>query len=213
MESFQGIENFWKQNKDRDAGPDPLSKESLEKTIRSRIRGEKKTIAEYFWASFVYQILIYAFMGHLFVKNWGNTELMVLSLAGVALYIPFTFVLMKKFKSMYASNTGKQNVMNMNMYNHVLHQYKLLSEFFSFKKKFGWVGVPLSCLLIVLIIFKLYTAGGVIENVIPAVILFIIWLGMFATAIYYENKKRFKDPLGQLESILRDMKQNMGDQS
>jgi len=31
-------------------------------------------------------------------------------------------------------------------------------------------------------------------------------------AIYYENKKkRFKDPLDQLESILRDMKQSMDD--
>lgn len=211
MESFQGIEKFWKENKDRDAGPDALSKESLEKTIRSRIRREKKTIVEYFWASFVYQILIYAFMCHLFVKHWGNAELMVLSLAGAALYIPFTVMLMKKFRSMYASNTGRLNAISLNMYNHVLHQYKLLSEFFSFKKKYDWVAVPLSCLLIVLIIFKLYTTGGVIENLIAAIILFIIWLAMFTTAIYYENKKRFKDPLDQLESILRDMKQNMGD--
>lgn len=206
MKSFEGIQNLWKGNKDQHEGTEQVNKKSFQKTISSRIRKEKKTLIKYFWGSFVYQILIYSFMSHLFIRHWGNIPIMAMAVAAISLYIPFTSVMVKKFKTMYAERLRNENSVTMDMHNHVLNQYNLLSEFYRFKKRFDWLGVPVSCVIIVLVIFQLYTPGGVVENIIPASVLFVVWITMFITAIHFENAKKFREPLRQMGSILEDMK-------
>jgi len=62
----------------------------------------------------------------------------------------------------------------------------------------------LNCLLIVVINFILFVPGGIMTNVAAGVILLLVWLVIFIIAIRIENKKKFSEPLRQLETILED---------
>jgi hypothetical protein len=59
----------------------------------------------------------------------------------------------------------------------------------------------------VVINFILFVPGGIIANITAGIILLIVWLVTFIVAIRIENKKKFSEPLRQLESILEDFKE------
>lgn len=164
---------------------------------------------EYFWASFVYQIIIYAFAAHLIIKFWGDVHIMVLSLAGALLYIPFTFIQMRKFKSMAMPIKNKSNAAVLDIQTHVSNKYILLLDFFRFKKRYDYVGVPVSCFIMVMLFFSIYIKGGIREHLMAGLISYLIVLAVFILVIYFENKKRFKYPLQKLQLILEDIKNNI----
>ena len=60
----------------------------------------------------------------------------------------------------------------------------------------------------VVIVFKLYVNGGIEDNLIGGVASFLIFLTCFETALYFENKKHFTEPLRQLELILKDLEKD-----
>ncbi|MEO6167523.1 MAG: hypothetical protein ABIO46_10895 [Chitinophagales bacterium] len=211
METFEDLRKCWQENTSRNDSADTLSKESVEKVIRSRIRREKNTVMQYFWASFAYQVLIYAFASHLIIKFWGDGELMLLAFCGTMLYIPFTILLMKKFKAMSIRATDNLDFSGQDIRSSVKNQYVLLADFFRFKKMFEWLAIPLSCLIMVLIVFKLYVPGEIEEHVTGAIISFLALLSCFAAAIYFQNRKRFIAPLRQLKLILEDIAQDSYD--
>lgn len=134
----------------------------------------------------------------------GAGKLMLLSLAGIILYIPFTIILMRKFKAMYNPSVNNAE----NIYENVRNQYSLLSKFFRLKKMYDWLAIPVSCFIITVIIFELYTSGGIKEHLIGSMVLFLICITIFTIATRFENKKRFKQPLNQLDIILKDMGNN-----
>lgn len=204
METFEDIRKCWQQNMAKDANTGLLSKESIEGTIRARVRKQQAIVLQYFWPSFTYQVLIYAFASHLLIKFWGDGQVMLFSLCGAILYIPFTAILLNRFKAMYASATDKSFPVQ-NIGDHVKKQHALLLQFFRFKKRFEWLAIPLSCLIMVMIVFKLYVPGGIAEYPASGIIFFVMLLTCFATAIYFENRKHFAAPLRKLESILKDI--------
>jgi hypothetical protein len=57
-----------------------------------------------------------------------------------------------------------------------------------------WIGVPVSCAIIVLVTFTSFIKGGLV--------VFAVWVGLSLLAIHAENKKRFISPLRQLELLL-----------
>ena len=204
MKSFDEAKSFWQAAINREENISVLNKENFGKIIKSRIKREKKIVAEYFWASLVYQIFVYSFLFHFIIKFWGDMYLLLLSAAGIILYIPFTFVLMRKFKAMYNPPVNLTEDILANVSN----QYSLLSQFFRFKKRFDRIAIPVSCFIITAILINLYTIGGIKEHVTGSIVLFLIWLTLFATATWFENKKRFRLPLNQLETILKDIGNN-----
>ena len=150
METLDDARNFW-QSTNQKISIAPFLKEEVERVIRIRIKDEKKYIAQYFWLSLTFQILIYSFASHLIIKYWGDARLTLLSAGGVLLYLPLTIILMRKFKAMF----GSLAPLNLDMYAHVKNQYRLLGEFFNFKKKFDLVSVPLTSVILTGILFKL----------------------------------------------------------
>lgn len=204
MESFDEAKTLWQASIKREENSSSLNKENLEKIIKTRIRKEKKIVVEYFWASLAYQILIYSFLCHFIVRYWGDMQLMLLSFAGIVLYIPFTIILMRKFKAMFNPPVNMAKDIRANVSN----QYSLLSQFFRFKKIFDWIAIPVSCFIITAILIKLYTSDGIKQHVTGSIILFLSWIILFISATWFENKKRFKRPLNQLEAILKDINNN-----
>jgi len=201
METLDDAKNLWQNT--NEVNQPALNKAAVENIIRARIKKEKKSAADYFWLSFAYQILIYAFASHLIIKYWGDGRMMLLCAAGVLLYIPLTVILMRKFKAML--NPPAQRVANIQ--GNVKNQYTLLSQFFSFKKRFELLSLPLTSVILTGIIFMLYVPGGVEANLTGAAITCIVTLLIYSAAAWFENKKHFVHPLNRLKFILEDIAQ------
>jgi phosphatidylserine synthase len=85
-------------------------------------------------------------------------------------------------------------------------EYARLADFFQFKKRMDWIGVPVSCAIIVLVTFTLFVEGGVEGNPRASLAIFALWVGMSLIAVQAENRKRFISPLRHLEQVLNDLK-------
>lgn len=199
------IETRWAQENARQENSEPLAGKDLQVIVSSRVKKEFKAAAEFVWASLVYQIILYSFLTYTVVRNWGNLQIMGPCLAGVALYIPSTVALIRKtgrlFDPFQESSTATPSILN-NIETH----YIRLADFFRFKKRMDWIGVPISCAIIVLVTFTLFVPGGVKEYPLAAIALFALWLGMSLATIRSENKRQFAVPLHRLENIIRELK-------
>lgn len=201
METLDEAKNLW-QNTNQE-NQSVLVKTEVDNIIKTRIKKEKKSAADYFWLSFTYQILIYAFASHLIIKYWGDNRIVLLSAAGVLLYIPLTVILMQKFKALL-----KQPVQQItDIRSNVKHQHALLGQFYSFKKRFDLLSLPLTSVILTGIIFMLYVPGGVEAHVTGAAITSFGMLLIYSIAAWFENKKHFIHPLNRLRFILEDIAQ------
>ena len=201
METFDELKEIWNKNRNNDPCKS-LTADYVDHLITDKIRKVKSTFREYFWVSFFYQNLVYACLVFLIVKFFSRTDILILSVAGILLYIPFTIVFMKKFKSAFLINKDGNEFSDDDIYLNMKNSYTRMSEFFRFKKRFDWVIVPLNCILIVVINFILFVPGGLMANLTAGIILFIVWHIIFIIAIRIENKKKFVEPLRQMEEIL-----------
>jgi hypothetical protein len=205
MESLEELKKYWEENKNKEIQPDPPGIGSVEQLIKARVRRERNIVMEYFWASFVYQIFVYAFASHLIINYRGDGEILLWSLSVVVLYIPFTVIVMRKFKAMCLPAINGSIRSGQSIRTTVENQYTRLSEFFRFKKIADWIGIPLSCFILVKIVFKLYVMGGMEEHLVGGILSYAAVLIAFITTTYFENRKRFINPLRRLEGVLKDL--------
>ncbi len=206
METLDQIRDFWQSN------PEPVTtsynKQEMDKVIKSRIIKEKKGIAEYFWVAFVFQIMLYSFACYLTVKYWSDPGISILVGAGILMYLPLTITLMRKFKAMLVPRPGVATDINTGVEN----QRRLLQSFFTFKKRFDLVSIPVNSFIMVIILFKLYVPGGVEQNLFWGTVSFVILILMYAIAAWFENKKHFIQPIEQFGLILEDIKDQRSSQ-
>ena len=200
------IENVWKEGKAGGAGPAPLTGKDLQAIISSRVRKEFKTVSQFVWAAIAYQIILYSFVTHTLVRHWGDIQTMLLCLAGAALYVPLTVALLRRVKILYRRPSEAHGSAVPDVFHEVEGEYARLADFFQFKKRIDWVGVPVSCAIIVLVTFTLFVEGGVKANPVAGLTIFALWVGLSLIAIHAENRKRFIAPLRHLEQVLEDLK-------
>jgi hypothetical protein len=178
---------------------------SLKNIVKSRTRKYMKQSMRYFWASFFLQILVYALFSHVLIKYGGDIEILLFCLAGTGLFLPFTIVLMKKFKQMAIIKTDNKNS-GASLRNYVLQYYTLLNSFYSFKKKYELLLIPLSSAIGVFLIFKLFVPGSVEQNINGAITTFVITLASCFWSIRLENQNSFERPLHELEKLTEEFK-------
>jgi hypothetical protein len=158
MELSNEIENVWKEARAREAGSAPVTGKDFQEIISSRVRKELKTVGQFVWAAIVYQIILYSFLTHTFIRHWGDMQIMLLCLVGAALYSMLTVALIRRVRKMYQpSNAPGASVPD--VFHKVEGDYARLADFFQFKKRMDWIGVPVSCAIIVLITFTLFVGG------------------------------------------------------
>ena len=208
MELSNEMENVWKEGKAREEGLAPLTGKDLQAIISSRVRKELKTVSQFVWAAIAYQIILYSFLTHTLVRHWGDIQTMLLCLAGAALYIPLTVALLRRVKILYCRPSEALSSAVPDVFHKVEGEYARLADFFQFKKRMDWIGVPVSCAIIVLVTFTLFVEGGIEGNPVAGLAVFALWVGMSLIAIHAENRKRFIAPLRHLEQILEDLKQS-----
>lgn len=178
-----------------------VSRRDLDAALRVRLRREQSAVMKYFWGSFFYQNLMYALALNAIIRFWHETQVVILCAGFIVLYVPFTLLLLKRYKAMHAPGVrASQQVQQ-----YVSHQHAVLQRFFRFKQRFEWVAIPLSSMFIVAVIFELYVDGGVQHHVAAASVVYALVLIAFATAVVLENKKRFIEPLRQLDLIRQEM--------
>jgi hypothetical protein len=200
------IENVWKEGKAGGADPAPLTGKDLQAIISSRVRKEFKTVSQFVWAAIAYQIILYSFLTHTLVRHWGDMLTMFLCLAGAGLYIPLTVALLRRIKILYRRPSEALHSAAPDVFHKVEGEYAWLADFFQFKRRMDWIGVPVSCAIIVLVTFTLFVEGGVKANPLAGLAIFALWVGMSLIAIHAENRKRFIAPLRRLEGVLADLK-------
>ena len=125
--------------------------------------------------------------------------------AGVVLYVPLTIALIRKVRRSFV-NLSQRGSAVPDISQKVAEQYANLADFFQFKKRLDWIGVPVSCAIIVMLTFTMFLKRGVEESPLTAVVLFAIWVVMSMLAIHAENRKRFMFPLQHLQQVLADLK-------
>jgi hypothetical protein len=200
------MENVWKEGKALEAGPAPLAEKDLQAIISSRVRKELKKVSQFVWAAIVYQIILYSFLTHTLIRHWGEMRIMLLCLAGGAFYIPLTIALIRRVRTLCRRPSEAPGSPVPDVFHKVEGEYARLAEFFQFKKRMDWIGVPVSCAIIVLVTFTLFVEGGVERNPLAVLAFFALWVGMSLIAIHAENRKRFISPLRHLEQVLDDLK-------
>ena len=159
----------------------------------------------YFWASFGLQILVYALLSHVIVKYGSDDETLLFGIAGILLFIPFTVMLMRKFKRM-AVTRPKDGSTGTSLRSYVQQQYSLLQSFYTFKKRYEFILIPLAAAIGIFLTFKLYVPGGALAYLTSAISIFVITVVSCALAIVSENKKSFEQPLNELQKIIEEFK-------
>jgi hypothetical protein len=203
MESFDQFKKAWNEAKEQPDNQAPISLAYLQEAIRCRVRKEKRVMMAYFWGSFVYQLIIYTLMSHLVIRFWGDWQTVGIATAGMLFYLPFTLLQLQKFKTMARAPIHQNSLSDMQA--HVKQQYERLAGFYRFKRRFDWVGIPLTAFLFVVFIFKLFVKEGLAQPGMGALLTYLLVLTILSIAIYAENRKSFAIPLHQLALILKDM--------
>ena len=208
MITLEELKTKWGEKQSASPGHAAYDSASLEKIIRSRVSRHTKTSLHYFWASFTLQVLVYSLLSHVIVKYWQDTVTLYFSIGGVFLFLPFTIMLMRKFKALALIKPSRDENALTSLYDYVLRQQAQLSSFYNFKKWYELLLTPLCSAIGVILVFKLYVPGGVEEHWIGAITTFMITILSCVAAIRSENKKSFKAPIQQLQNILAEFRRD-----
>src|SRR5688572_22278427 len=109
MSTLEELKKVWEANQETAQVHQRYDRETLDDIVKSRTKKNMKKSMHYFWGAFFLQILVYALLSHVIVKYGGNAETLFLGIAGILLYLPFTIILMKKFKQMAVIKPGQGN--------------------------------------------------------------------------------------------------------
>lgn len=206
MSTLEQLKKIWEEKVSGMTGARAYDHASLEKIVKSRVKKHTKTAMQYFWASFTLQVLVYSLLSHVIVKYWGDDEILYFSIGGVFLFLPFTIMLMRKFKSLATTRLSEKQNAEASVYAFVRQHQTQLRSFFKFKKWYELFLIPLSAAIGVILIFKLYVPGGLDEHWTGAIITFIITVISCMIAIRSENLKSFQEPIRQLQNILDEFR-------
>lgn len=199
MEKIEALKIKWA--KCTPTGVRPIEPERLNKVFKKRISTSMKSSMHYFWASMFLQILVYAMLTHVIVRAWGDTS-QLYALTGILLYIPFTVVLLRKFKAMAAARTTDDTTASLVQY--ATLQHRELVSFFHFKKRYELVLIPLSVAIGSVLTFNIFVPGGAVHNINGVIFTFVSSLASCVYAIVRENRKSFIEPIKNLEAILSE---------
>ncbi len=204
MQNFKDLQRNWKAGTEQ-KDSEILDKEKWQNILKQCIKQQKNITMQYFWASLIFQIIVYAFLTHVIVMYGHDMDVLLPSVFCLLIYVPFTVVLMRNYKRMAILKENKKYASNLSIKEYIMTQHSLLEGFYKFKTKYEMVLVPLSSTVFVWIFFKLYMPGGVMEHPIGSSLLFIAIMVACIAAILAENRRNFRRPLQLLEEILKDI--------
>lgn len=200
MDRIEGLKGKWCTSTNPNNAN--LGAEELASVFRKRVNSRLKSSMQYFWASFALQLLVYGLLTHVLVKNWLQPDYMLFAGCGILLYVPFTIVLLRKFKAIAVAKPHGHTTVS--LYQYVDFHYTQLASFYKFKKRYEIILIPLSVAIGTILTFNLFVPGGVSQYPNGAIITFIVSLASCIYAIVRENRQSFEEPLRELANMLRE---------
>jgi len=186
----------------------PYNTENMGRLVRRRAQMHLRETMKYFWASFTLQLIVYALYAHVIVKYFRDPYIVTLALAGVLIFVPFTYTLMRKFKQLAVHKpAGNENA---SILQYLVSQRNLLQEFLRFKVRYEWMLIPLSTFFATWLVFGIYVPGGPAASPIGVIITSAITLLSCYAAIKNENKKGFRTPLAELDQLVKEFSNDSG---
>jgi len=204
MSALDDLKKNWNGGQQAFQAAGPYDAASFNQLIQARMKKQNNMIFRYFWATFTLHVLVYALLTHVMVRYGADTDTLVLGLIGFLVTVPFTAVMLKRYKQMAVSSANNASLAS--IYTYVKQQRSQLNNFYTFKKKYELVLIPLLSAVGVILVFNLYFPGGVLSFLTGAIITYILSLLSCFWAIHTEDKKYFIRPLQELGSILDDYK-------
>lgn len=203
MENLEELKKLW-QSQNAEKIEKAIDEESLYQLLRKKVKKENNNIMKYFWASFIFNITVYAMSAHVIIRYWDNPTIFIAAIIAILATIPFTAIMLQRYKGMavsFAKTKSRQSIQE-----YITRQKELLMSFFKFKRRYEWFLIPLNSAIGVIIVFSIFVPGGVMENLNGALITYGITLASCAYAVISENKKSFIQPLNELQAILDEFK-------
>ncbi len=207
MPTLEELKNMWDENKSLGSMSKSYDHQTFANIIKTRTQKHVNASIRYFWASLILQILVYALLSHVMVKYGSDLETLSIAVAGIFLFVPFTVILMRKFKLM-AVTRPKEEGTGSSLFVYVQRQHSLMQSFYRFKKRYEIILVPLAAAIGVFLTFKLYVPGGVLEYLSSAIAIFVLTVVSCTLAIVAENKKSFERPLRELQKIIDEFERS-----
>lgn len=200
---FDSLKNQWKQQDPVETNVQEIDLSALQSIIKQRMKKQNKQIMGYFWMTLTMHIVVYAVLGHVGIK-WGMNDLLIagISIFGILVTIPFTWVLMKKFKQMASNRTENDQPESLKAY--IQRKRQFLSDFFHFKSIYEWFIIPVHSALGIFISFYLWVPGGVSQYPDVAAAIYLVTLVSCIYAIQVENRNNFKKPIQEIDEILME---------
>lgn len=193
------IKRIWRQQEAAPASR-PYDPASFAKLIKSRVRKETDKAMQYFWASFTLQLIVFALLCHVVLRYWNDWTIAFIGIVGILLHLPFTYMLMKKFKAMAV--TRPLDSSSPSLYRYVKARYELLGSFYRFKRSYERYLIPLSTLVGCYLVFEIYMPGELHIYWNGFWIIIVLTIISCAVVLRTENRKNFEEPLSQYRAIL-----------
>lgn len=202
---FDSLKNQWKQQDPIETTEQKIDLSALRGIIKQRMKKQNKQIMGYFWMTLTMHIGVYAVLGHVGIR-WGMNDLLIaaISIFGILVTIPFTWMLMKKFKQMASNRAVYEEPESLKAY--IQRKRQFLSDFFHFKSIYEWFIIPVHSALGVFISFYLWVPGGVSQYSEVAVVIYLLTLAFCIYAIHGENRSNFKKPIQEMDEILMEFR-------
>jgi hypothetical protein len=204
MENFDVLKKQWGSSF---AVPRTIPVTELRQVIKLRVKNNLKASMHYFWASLAMQIFMYSMLTHVLIKYGIVNQIYsvgALAILGMLLYIPFTIMLMKKFKAIARLSTDGSD--KESIYTYVLRKRNLLEGFFIFKRRYERVLIPIAVAIAVWILFSLVASPEAVFT--PAALsIYLLSLAGCYLAIRAENRKNFEGPIHEMNALLKEFEQ------
>lgn len=204
MPTLDELKQKWNVERPAFEAAAPYDAATFNHIIRTRMKKQNNSIFRYFWPTFTLHIIVYALLSHVIVRYGADTHVLLLSLLGFGVTVPFTAIMLRRYKQMAVAKLN--NTSEASIYTYVSEQRSRLAGFYTFKKRYDLVLIPLLSAIGVILVFNLYFPGGVLAFPTGAIATYLLTLLSCLLAIRNENKKYFLRPLQEFQAILDDYK-------
>ena len=203
MDTLDDLRGDWKRGRDLGAPILPLKSSDLKEWIKDRMKKEQRLVFRYAVKTFIWSVMVFSFLSYLIIRFWGDWNLFAVSLAALAIYIPFTAIFMNHFKRFFAAECGAQQAVDLQQGLQV--KFRSLKRFYQVKRAFDWLMVPLSCAVIALVVNKYAFDAPFTEKLGFNISTFVLYSVAFTYVTVKDNTTYFKVPIKKIEAVMKEI--------
>ncbi|WP_018478795.1 hypothetical protein [Pontibacter roseus] len=204
MPTLDDLKQKWNVEQPAFEAAAPYDATTFNHIIQARMKKQNNTIFRYFWATFTFHLVVYALLSHVLIRYGADANILLLGLLGFGVTVPFTAVMLWRYKQLAVTRANQDSAASIHAY--ISRQRDLLAGFYTFKKRYELVLIPLITAIGVVLVFTLYIPGGVMAYPVAALVTFALAALACLLAIRNENQRYFTRPLHELQTILEDFK-------